>query len=584
MRVQSAPRWNRVSAVVVALGLAALALWMPASWLDRAVVDVPGSRLAPQAAAWFVRGALALNALLLLLWGLLHRATRQPDSGAGAADAATRTRPPLLRRELVVLAAVMVLAAALRFWKLGTDLWFDEVIDLVYYVRGPVEDLVLRFPGFVPQVTSALAAKLSMGALGETPFAFRLPAALAGVAGVGAVFFLARHVLGRWGAAWTALLLAVAYHHVFFSQTARGYSIQVLLTIAATYALFRAAETDSRRAWLVYGAVSVLNLYTQVFAIFVVAGMAAAWAGRLLWARGSEGAARGRWAAFLWTHAFIAAATFLLYSPMMVALLARTGVTADSLRIGRTFVGFFDELLQGLQAGYGSAALIAGAAVFLSGAVSLWRRNAFWTTALLLPVVLGLGAVVAGAIGAHPRYLIYVMPAGLIVVVRGIEVWAEWGARLLRPAQRDAVTAGICALVVLAGAALSLWKLGPYYALPKQDFTGALHFAAQARQPQEPLVAVGTAAQAYSLYYAPDIHVVRTVEELERLREQGSRVWLLYTLAYVLREQHPELMEYIEQHFETVRRFPGSVYQAGLYVSRAEPLPGRTAGQGAPAP
>jgi len=561
--------WAPAAAAVLAL----LAVFLPVNWLDRSLVEVPESPLPPESVVTFVRAALALNALLLAAWWISYR--RRPEAeeeDRPALLASTPPREPINNGEALILTLLIVVAAALRFWKLGGDLWFDEVIDLVYYVRTLTTDLLLRFPGFFPQVVSALSAKLSIAFWGESSWSFRLPAAVYGVLGVPALYALVRRAVGRFEALLCAALLAVAYHHIFFSQNARGYSLQVLLTILATYYLWRAAATHARRDWAWFIAMSVLNLYNQVFSLFVLAGLAAAFLGQWMWRWRQTGRAPCGLRRFMWAHLFIGSFSFLLYSPMMVGLLVRAGITAPNPGSGPQFAqGFLNELLQGLQAGYGTVAIIGGLVIFLAGVFRLWKKSGFLAAALLLPLAVGLGTVMAGGIGSHPRYFLYTLPAGLVVIVSGIVAWAEIGARVLRLPQRDTVVRWAAVALVVAGMGVSLWKLVPYYRIPKQDFTGALRFAEASRQPDESLVATGLAAHAYSIYYHPGIKIVSTVEELERLRMEGERVWLLYTLPHALREQNPEMMQYIEQNFEVVRRFPGTVYQASLYVCRAEP-------------
>jgi uncharacterized membrane protein len=57
---------------------------------------------------------------------------------------------------------------------------------------------------------------------GDSGAALRLPAALFGVASLGAVYALGREVVGRREGLLAALALAFSYQHVWFSQNARG--------------------------------------------------------------------------------------------------------------------------------------------------------------------------------------------------------------------------------------------------------------------------------------------------------------------------------------------------------------------------
>lgn len=564
----------RVGAVVlVGILLFVVALLMPSSWLARSNVALVGSPLPGSAGVLFFRAALILNGLLLLLlWWSLRRSEQAVDTPP-IIPLSSEAVEEIPGRVYVCLGLVLVLAAVLRFWKLGGDLWFDEVIDLVYYVRGSALDIFIRFPGFFPQVVSALSSKLSASFLGESAWALRLPEAVFGILAVWGIFLLTRLINGVSEALLAALLLATSYHHVFFSQTSRGYSAQILFTILATTALLRASATNHPSAWLAYALFSILNLYTHIFAVFVWVGLLICYFIRWLQQRFELGRPPMSLRRFLWSNAFIASVTFLLYSPMTPGLLVQAGITMPSPGTGPTVSGgFVQELLHGLQSGYGSVAILVLISVFLIGLGTLAKDNWYAAAVLMMPIVLGLGAVVILHMGSHPRYFIYALPAGIIVVSRGIVALTEAGVSVLKLQQPGRVVQWISAALIGAVALISVHQLIPYYRVPKQDFSGALEFAEQMKKPDDVVVAVGLAAHAYSVYYAPSIQVVRSVDDARSLQQRGHRVWLLYTLPFELQDRNPELWNYIQDHFQRVRLFPGTIGDGALVVCEAEPL------------
>ena len=52
---------------------------------------------------------------------------------------------PVDRRELGALLAILALAALLRGLGLNQQLWYDEVVTLVEFVRLPASDLLTRY-------------------------------------------------------------------------------------------------------------------------------------------------------------------------------------------------------------------------------------------------------------------------------------------------------------------------------------------------------------------------------------------------------------------------------------------------------
>jgi len=465
---------------------------------------------------------------------------------------------------------LLLLSAGLRFWKLNTDLWFDEVIELVYSVRASFAGILFHFPGYIPHIFYDLTAKFSTLVFGESPAALRLPAVLFGILGVWAIYSLARLLVGSSEALIAALLLAVSSHHVNFSQNARGYTMQVFFTAVATGSLLRAAAGNGRLAWATYSAASILNLYAQAFSIFVFIGLSFGYLGRYAYQRIRKIDLPPDVRGFVWASISTASVTLLLYAPIIGGSLTFAAVRATKPDFGpRISAGFLHELLQGLLSGYGPFPVIVALVVCLTGLASLWRRNKFGTALLTLPSGVALVCVAVLHFGAHPRYFIFALPAGLIFLVRGMFCLADTCVGVLRPRQPEGISLWARRVAIMGATIFSLIPLAYYYRYPKQDFSGALAFVEKSRDPMEPLVAVGLAAHAYKVYYAPYIRVGRTTEDIRQFRAQGRPVWLIYTLPQELRDRHGQLLEYIRQNFEEVRRFPGTLYNGTVVVCRA---------------
>ena len=94
------------------------------------------------------------------------------------------------------LAAILLAAACLRFYALDQDLWGDEVETLVRYARSPYGETVTTYETQNQHFLYTLLAHAFVEFFGESTWALRLPAALFGVAGVWALYVLAREVAG----------------------------------------------------------------------------------------------------------------------------------------------------------------------------------------------------------------------------------------------------------------------------------------------------------------------------------------------------------------------------------------------------
>src|SRR6185295_1686329 len=97
----------------------------------------------------------------------------------------------------LVLAALIGLAALLRFDKLDGQLWLDEVSALSGSYRNSFWQILTVFPGHFPHPLYEQLAHGSLVSFGESPFAIRLPAAIFGVASIFMYYRLSLRLSGE---------------------------------------------------------------------------------------------------------------------------------------------------------------------------------------------------------------------------------------------------------------------------------------------------------------------------------------------------------------------------------------------------
>src|SRR5262249_6175177 len=126
------------------------------------------------------------------------------------------------RASIATLVALTILAAILRTFGLDRGLWFDEIVTLVESVRPPPAQIVAAY-GVNNHPLYSVAAHGSVAAFGEHVWSLRLPAVIFGTLGIPALYWLGTSITTRVEALVGAAFLAVSYHHIWFSQNARGY-------------------------------------------------------------------------------------------------------------------------------------------------------------------------------------------------------------------------------------------------------------------------------------------------------------------------------------------------------------------------
>jgi mannosyltransferase len=103
-----------------------------------------------------------------------------------------------------------------------------------------------------------------------TEFLLRLPSGLFAVAAAVVVFLLGRHLFGRVAGLVAGGLFLANFLQMILAQTARAYSLGLLLVCLSWLALFVALEKNTTRWWALYVATSVLAVYAQLFSGLVL--------------------------------------------------------------------------------------------------------------------------------------------------------------------------------------------------------------------------------------------------------------------------------------------------------------------------
>ncbi len=108
---------------------------------------------------------------------------------------------------------------------------------------------------------------------GPSGTGLRLPELLAGLAAVPLVYALGAHVAGRGPGLLAAGLTAAAPFPVFYSGSARAYSLLLALTALTALAALLAVDTGRRRWWILYGLATAAVAYTHYTGVFALIGL-----------------------------------------------------------------------------------------------------------------------------------------------------------------------------------------------------------------------------------------------------------------------------------------------------------------------
>lgn len=510
------------------------------------------------------RALLVVHAGLLVAFGLL---------APGRANQRAQPNEPLSPASRAILLGILVVALALRIPGLDSCLWFDEVLTVVNLVRLPLGQIVSQFPDQNQHMLFTVLAHVSTRLFGESAWAVRLPSVAFAVASVWALFLLGRRLLGEREALLAAALMTVSYHHVWFAQNARGYMGLLFFATLATWCWVEARRQDRRSWYLWYAVLLALGMWVHLTMVFVPLAHALIAVTELGWrsARGNAAGALRRFAHLAGAWLLSATLTLQLYALTLPQFLTGEGFHEASLPSEWSNpLWVITESARSLSIGLGaSIVVVAGLVVAAIGWIGIARRDPAVALALVLPPALGGLAMLALGHYLWPRFFFFAMGFVLLIVVHGTCETPRVILRLLLTSRSHdvlAMRAGVA--LTCFGILLSAVALPRVYALPKQDFVGARDYVEHTQTPTDAVVAVGLAGTAYRRYFAPHWLTADSADALRDVLDRHDRVWLVYTLPVELEAYRPDVWRMVQEDFEVVQVFPGTLGGGQVTVCR----------------
>jgi uncharacterized membrane protein len=436
------------------------------------------------------------------------------------------------------VAAITIVGLGLRLININSGLWYDEVFNLVEYVRHPVLNIISEFRSTNNHLLYSLLAHFSISIFGEHAWSLRLPALVFGVGSIPLIFLLGDAFGRRREGILAACLLAVSYHHIWFSQNGRGYTVLLFCTLLATWLFVQVIQNRRSAMVIAYGVTAAIGTYAHLTMILIVMSHALLWA-FWLWSRKDQSDWRSDASAAVSAVSLAAVGTVLLYLPLIPQVLSVFLSPPQSTVTFVTPTWAVLETIKGLIVGLGGIGLLAGGVLGVAGLVGYWRQSRFTAAILVVPCVVTVLGIVASGTAIRPRFFFALLGFVLLVVVRGAMVLGErlmatakWG----RGDQAGTAFAGVLILFSLASL--------PYlYRYPKQDFEGTIRFIEDNRLGGEQIGTGGLASYPLERYYGLPSTRVETIEEFGALHRPGKAAWLVYSFPEYMDGQVVEAIE-----------------------------------------
>jgi len=557
-----APRLDSVFCLVLAAACLVAALLLPVQQIDArkadrvAQIDREAADQASRLAAgddtyieWgthpYPISSGGLLRIFLFADAVLLAAAAVRGSPPSSAEAMA---PPWPSGEGRTALALTVVGGILRFTGVGRDMWIDEITTLMRHVRSSFADILMQATSSNNHLLNSLLGRASVLVFGESAWALRLPAVVFGIATIPVFFALVRRFASYRETVLATLALVLSYHHLFFSQDARGYAGFLFGGLLGTLALVDALDTNSRRAWFLYVAAMVVSVTSVMIGVVLLVSQLVV----VTLLRPTR-----RFYTMLALTGFLIGHSYALVIPDVL------GFVFNDYR--RPEVGwhlsseFAQVVFRGLGLGPATAAvLVAGAALGLVGVASYWRQHRLFTSLLIVPELAMITGLVAFHVAVFPRFFLFALPVAFVMFARGVMVALD---RLPGAASRR--VGYIAALAAVAAGSVVI--LRTWWLYPKQNYTAARRFVEAQLREGDAVVTVGIAGEAYR-YYWPEIAIVNRVSQLDEIITHHRRVWVLYSFPRDMEQRRPRLLRQIRDRFREEQVFRGMVGDGELRV------------------
>lgn len=177
-----------------------------------------------------------------------------------------------MRRSLIILVLLLVVAAALRVYRIDSEsAWLDETFS-IGIARDSVDTILYETSKDVHPPLYYFLLRGWVVVFGSAVWTARLLSVLLSLGVLAATFFVGGRLVGRGAALVAVALLTVSVFQIEFAQEARMYALMALLATLSMGAFMRLFAPVLDRRWFVAYVLATSALtYTHVYSAFVVA-------------------------------------------------------------------------------------------------------------------------------------------------------------------------------------------------------------------------------------------------------------------------------------------------------------------------
>ena len=466
---------------------------------------------------------------------------------------------------LFFLIIIICAASALRIYGLNDGLWLDEILTQINYTKASFGEILTTYDSQNQHFLYSILSHGSYLLFGESAWVIRLPAVLFGLASIWALNEFGKKVLSRKVALFSCAFFTFSYHHIWFSQNARGYTGLLFFTLLSSLLLVRGLNENRLWQWIGYGIAVALGSYTHIMMVIIIFGHFLIYIFHLYIYK--KKVLDCRWVPLVGFF-FGGILIFQLYAFVLPQMFASTVSQGNIVASWKNPLWTLTEFIKGAEISLkGIVPGIIGLGIFIVGLWDFARRKPIVVELFIVPAVIV--AFVTIFMGHHiwPRLFFFTFGFIVLILADGCMQFGSIIVRWLKLEQKKSTVFGtVLFLIILFASAISV----PSAYGPKQDYLGAFSFVENNRDKQDVVFSVGAAGFVYERFYKVNWKWAESVDEIKAAIQSSKPIWLIYTLPFHLESVNPEIMSIIEREFIVAKRYEGTLNGGTIYVCRSK--------------
>jgi hypothetical protein len=257
------------------------------SWMSRLLSDGIFESLSAGEYLGLQRGVRAVSLLLLaaagiqIAWPERFEAARDQLKAIRAKAHLRKEMQGILRATfpaedrsfLFTLGLITLLGLAIRLIDYAHPVGYDEAYTYIHFASKSLRTILADYSAPNNHIFHTLLVALADRIFGNYLWVLRLPALIAGVLCIPAVYAAGRSLYNRGAGILSAALLCLAPLLVDYSTNARGYSLICLFSLLMLWQAGILRRSSTFSGWLLLGTFATLGFYTIPVMVYPVCGV-----------------------------------------------------------------------------------------------------------------------------------------------------------------------------------------------------------------------------------------------------------------------------------------------------------------------